>query len=178
MTIQELLEERKLDSRKSIKLVRHTVNNHKKISALYKEYIEENPNARRKDISKIANFTNLYELYKKDKDCFLWYQRGQKNSGRKAKPFHENKNEDKLIDYIVSFIGRKGTTAIFIGVYKVVGVKNERKEKEIEYDLQEEIGFKDLSGTISIEWGNGAKAWVQNYSSNPKEIINIEGTDI
>lgn len=87
-------------------------------------------------------------------------------------------------DYLVSFIGQKGSRALFCGVYKV----NERKSgKEIAlpknfpypqwgkakyfYVLDELPGFDDLKDRVIIDWGGSARAWVQNLKS--KEVVEI-----
>ncbi|MDR0815401.1 MAG: hypothetical protein LBN37_06595, partial [Bacteroidales bacterium] len=81
MTIQELLINRGLDGTKSIKLVRHA--DKRKVSVLYDEYLTDVKNVKKIPLNGIVN---MYELYKKDKNWFLWYQRGQR---RDKPPFHD-----------------------------------------------------------------------------------------
>lgn len=111
---------------------------------------------------------DLYELYRHNKEEFLNYQSAQ------SKPVFDK------VDYIVSFIGEEGTSARFIGVYKIVEtiVLSENNKpsgvKDIDnyfYKMQELPGFDDMKERVIIKWGN-AIAWHQWYK-NEMEVIEI-----
>ena len=111
---------------------------------------------------------DLYELYRHNKEAFLNYQSAQ------SKPVFNN------VDYIVSFIGEEGTSARFIGVYKIVETIELNKTdkpsgvKDIDnyfYKMQELPGFDDMKERVIIKWGN-AIAWHQWYK-NEMEVIEI-----
>lgn len=111
---------------------------------------------------------DLYELYRHNKEAFLNYQSAQ------SKPVFNN------VDYIVSFIGEEGTSARFIGVYKIVETIELNKTdkpsgvKDIDnyfYKMQELPEFDDMKERVIIKWGN-AIAWHQWYK-NEMEVIEI-----
>jgi hypothetical protein len=110
---------------------------------------------------------DLYEKYRTDPKWFYAYQRSQEN------PVFKN------TDYIVSFIGEKGITARFIGVYQV---SNEQENTSYNpdtlidgkyiYDMQEVAGFEDLKDRVIIKWRN-ASTWHQ-WNKNEMEVIEIQ----
>lgn len=140
ITIQELLYNRGLDKTARIKLIRH------------------------KD-----SRTDLYNLYRQNKNSFLTYQSQQIN------------NVFNDVDYIVSFIGEGGTLARFIGVFRVINVTELTEEApsieggnyQFYYDLEEIIGFEKLSEKVIIDWGKGTRKWNQNIN-NLKEVVEIQ----
>lgn len=110
-----------------------------------------------------TNIPNLYSLYIYRKDLFIKYQSEQ-----------EKRRFPEGIKYIVSFIGEKGTTARFAGVYKIIGRKNSIVyNDELVLELQDIEAFKDLEETLIIEWGSNTNAWCQYYN-NEKEVIRKE----
>lgn len=88
-------------------------------------------------------------------------------------------------DYVVSFVGLRGTRARFVGVYKVLGrrpadqavipygspFEDWRKPEHYFYELQRVSGFEDLEHRLVIDWGRAAIAWHQKASN--KEILEI-----
>lgn len=90
-TIQKLLEGRNadFDASRSIKIVRHA-DSRKELSIEGKTY--------RRD---------LLDLYRYDRDLFMKYQNEQPT------------NIFSKVEYIVACVGTQGTTARFVGVYKV-----------------------------------------------------------
>jgi hypothetical protein len=84
---------------------------------------------------------------------------------------------------IVSFIGTGGTKARLIGVYKVLGKRDGRQMScpaefppgpwpfRYFYDLEREGGYEDLENRAVIEWGKGARSWVQRLSN--KEVVEL-----
>lgn len=140
ITIQELLFNRGLDRHSKTKLVRH------------------------KDTR-----TDLYNLYRTDKQKFLEYQRQQ------------GKDVFNGVDYIVSFIGEDRTLSRFIGVFQVLhGRKLSQKETSVDggqyqflYDIEEIDGFDDLKERVIIDWGKGAIKWDQ-WLDNIKAVVEIQ----
>jgi hypothetical protein len=109
-----------------------------------------------------VNYTSIYALYRYRRDIFLKYQSEQK------------KGNFTNIKYIVSFIGEKGTTARFVGVYKVCGhAENPYDTADEVLDLQQISDFAPIEERILIEWGKNTNTWHQ-YFTNPKNVIDIE----
>ena len=76
-------------------------------------------------------------------------------------------------DRIVSFVGHAGTTARFVGVYRVLAKRNglavplpegcpyvEWRENHVYYELAREPQFDDLVHRLIVQWGAGARAFV------------------
>ena len=91
-------------------------------------------------------------------------------------------------DYIISFIGKESTKALFWGIYKVNGKINASQSNLTDeyiskisitessllnyYYLEKQNGFEDLEQRIIIDWGEGTRSWVQNKCD--KHIIEIK----
>lgn len=91
-------------------------------------------------------------------------------------------------DYVIVFIGKESTKALFWGVYKVNGkIKaseanlTEEYKKEFSSDdfkskkyylLEKQNNYNDLEQRVIIEWGEGTRAWVQKKCD--KEVIEIK----
>jgi hypothetical protein len=113
--------------------------------------------------------TDLYNLYRYDKQKFLKYQEQQ------------GKDVFKGVDYIVSFIGEEGTLSRFIGVFKILRrAKLAKKEEcvvgglyEYKYEINEVGGFEDLKERVIVDWGKGAIGWHQ-WINNKKAVIEIQ----
>lgn len=140
-----------------IKLVRHAdgrISNPKKESAI--ELLVDG----KKVPEEIGS---LYDMYLYRKDLFITYQSEQ------LKGRFDN------VKYIVSFIGENGgTTARFVGVYKICGRHQSLiSENEEVLELEEVPEFKFLNEKIVIDWGKATVSWRQNYSQI-KYVIRIE----
>ena len=116
---------------------------------------------------------DLYELYRHNKEAFLNYQSAQ------SKPVFDK------VDYIVSFIGEEGTSARFIGVYKIVETieLNETDKpsgvKDIDnyfYKMQELPGFDDMKERVIISWSNAIKwhQWYKKRDGGHRDITGIK----
>jgi hypothetical protein len=84
-------------------------------------------------------------------------------------------------DYIVSFTGDGGTRAKFLGVYRVLGVRQSRPTDIPRnspfgqwrdtwccfYTLEHQPQYADLEGRVVVEWGAGALAWHQHIRNKP-----------
>lgn len=147
VTIQEILRGRDaaFDACRKIRLVRHADNRKTKI------------------IDGREVRASLYQLYRYDKETFLKYQKEQQRK----------KFED--VEYIVSFIGEAGTTARFVGVYKVGNkVPSPHRADEIVCDMDIVPAFESLTHRIVIDWGKATVSWCQDYFTNPKAVIRID----
>lgn len=144
ITIQELLRDRGVDfDAKKVKLVRH--------DGLRTPRIQGN----------IIYDGTLYEMYRYDYQKFIDFQNEQKIGNFKN------------VDYIVSFISEEGTKARLIGVYRNLGIKNIIDDDGAIFDFQEIKDFSCLKDRIVIEWGKGARSWIQNWET-AKEVIRID----
>ena len=85
-------------------------------------------------------------------------------------------------DFIVSFIGGESTSAIFYGVFRVLGRRTfsvddipvdcpyydcwcNRYAGKYFYELEHQEKYADLKGNVVIEWGGSCIIWVQ-YMTN------------
>lgn len=157
-TIQELLKgiDSEFDntSRRHIKMIRHADSRTKlgKGKEQTNLFINGNPFP--------TNITSIYALYVYRKDLFLQYQSEQLARNMRN------------IKYLVSFIGEKGTTARFVGVYKINGKSDNPKVKdEVILDLERVTAFENLEKRIVIDWGFPANSWHQYYEREKKARI-------
>lgn len=88
---------------------------------------------------------------------------------------------------IVSFLGRPGTSAVFVGVYEVLGVQGPaafplpkgfpipemRANDCYRYTLRRDTRFDELEGRLVVDWGTGTRSWVQHYRDGGKRIIEL-----
>lgn len=88
---------------------------------------------------------------------------------------------------LVSFLGRPGTSAVFVGVYDVLGVEgpstfalpqgfpiqNLGTENCYRYSLRRDMKFDGLAGRLIIDWGSGTRSWVQHYRDGSRPIIEV-----
>ena len=91
-------------------------------------------------------------------------------------------------DYVIVFVGKESSKALFWGIYKVIDkieaskanlTKEYKKEfpldnfnERIYYILEKQRNYEDLEKRIIIDWGKGTRAWVQKKCD--KEIIEIK----
>lgn len=147
ITIQELLQglDSDFDNAKTIRIVRHADNRKKKI-------IEG------KELE-----GSLYYLYRYEKPTFLKYQKEQQ------------RQKFINVDYIVSFIGERGTTARFVGVYKVGNkIDSPYNPGDIICDMDIMEAFEPLTHRVVIEWGKNTNCWCQDYKTQLKSVIRID----
>ena len=127
------------------------------------------PNSKTKLVRHKDTRIDLYNMYTTKKEDFLTYQSQQ------------SRDVFKGTQYIISFIGEEGSLSRFVGVFKVVGIKNNTtKELSIVdtsyvfyYELEEISGFDDLKERAIIDWGLGTRSWVQ-WLKMEKEIVEIQ----
>ncbi|MDE7155411.1 MAG: GIY-YIG nuclease family protein [Muribaculaceae bacterium] len=146
-TIQEILRGRDadFDAAKNVRLVRHADN--RKVKIIKGEEVHG----------------SLYTLYRYQKDTFLQYQKEQ------------NKKRFENVEYMVAFIGEKGTTARFVGVYKVGNrVPSPYIEDDIICDMDIVEAFEPFTHRIVIDWGKSTVSWCQDYENQFKSVIRID----
>ncbi|MCH5327778.1 MAG: GIY-YIG nuclease family protein [Coprobacter sp.] len=106
--------------------------------------------------------TNVYDLFIYRKDLFLAYQSEQK------------KGRFDGIDYMIVFLGEAGTSARFLGVYKICGRRpNPVNNEEEILDLVPVPEFQYLEEKIIIDWGKSTVSWHQYYTQT-KYVIRID----
>lgn len=88
---------------------------------------------------------------------------------------------------IVSFLGRAGTTAVFVGVYDIEGVEGPADFVLPEdflypdmdtrgfyrYHLRRDTRFNELEGRLVVDWGRGTRSWVQHYRDGGKRVVEV-----
>jgi len=78
------------------------------------------------------------------------------------------------LDCIISFVGLPDNAALLLGVYDVVRIrsgdegrarpgcpKEEWTRGDYFYELKKASGFEKHEGNVVIDWGPGARSWVQ-----------------
>lgn len=146
-TIQEILSGRnsEFDASNAIKLVRHADNRKTKV-IMGKNYE-----------------CSLLDLFRYERGVLENYQREQKKG-----------TFDKT-EFIVVFLGEKGTNSRFAAVYRIVGKQQSPyRENEWIFDFQEVEEFKPLSCRIVIDWGKGTVSWHQDYREKTKAVIRVD----
>lgn len=109
-----------------------------------------------------AEISNLYELYLYRRDLFDKYQSEQK------------KGEFDNTKYWVVFLGEKGNSCRFLGVYEITGRHQSPHNAEEEFlDLKHLSEFQYLEEKVIIDWGKSPLRWHQYYY-NEKEVIRVE----
>lgn len=98
----------------------------------------------------------------------------------------QHKPEFHRAKQIVSFYGLPGTRAGFYGVYKVLGhqlcrgkedpscplSKEWSRQSRFFYKLERDERFDDLRDRLIIDWGPGARRWVQKLDNKPlRELL-------
>lgn len=92
----------------------------------------------------------------------------------------------KNCDYVVGFLGEEGTTATYIGCYKIMDIQPlQRNLLPADYAAQNDIHsecvfFKmkktdimaEFENRLVVEWGKGARNWCQNGTIE-KEILYV-----
>jgi hypothetical protein len=118
-----------------------------------------------------------YELWRDKRAAFELYQSCQRV---------ENRMKFSRVPYWASFVAAPDSSTMFVGLYaaKYKGLLAEDTPQphsdEIDlagscdtYDLQVDERLADLQGTLFIEWGQGARAWVQRADNQNKPIIEL-----
>lgn len=117
-----------------------------------------------------------YELWRDNRQRFDIYQSTQ-----------EVRNAPKLNGlYWVSFVGTPYDETLFVGVYRIRGRKLleidtpkphrpgvDKAESCYIYDLELQSYLDDLIGRMLIDWGAGARAWIQRADKQNKPIIEL-----
>lgn len=105
---------------------------------------------------------DLLQLYQDEPQKFLDYQRQQGN------PVFDR------CEYLVSLLGEEGSSARFVGVYRVEGI-DYKTEEHIYYRLTPMSGFEDLEERVIIDWGKAAISWHQWFERKaPKYVLEIQ----
>lgn len=130
---------------------------------------------RHKD-SRAAKGHTPYELWRDNRQQFELYQATQ-----------SVKNESKLRAlYWASFVGTPSDETLFVGIYGVKSLRlleQDTPKPHMDgvdeaggyhvYELTLEPRLGDLTGKLLIEWGPGAKAWIQRADQQNKRITEL-----
>jgi hypothetical protein len=74
---------------------------------------------------------------------------------------------------IISFIAGEGTKCIFAGIWEIIGVRD-RGDGGYIYDSSNLHCCDDLVGRLIVEWGDGARSWVQWLDGKGnKDVVEI-----
>jgi hypothetical protein len=88
---------------------------------------------------------------------------------------------------LISFLGKPGTHAVFVGVYQINGVEGPNDfplpkafifpdfgtRDCYRYQLTRDTSFDDLRNRLVIDWGAGTRSWVQNFRLGDKRVIEV-----
>lgn len=114
----------------------------------------------------------LYEAWRNDRDAFEEYQRVQ------------SKNIFPVGDLLASFVVTESRKTVFVGLYRVDGVANCPPESidpllkhdtsgQCRHDLHLIEALADYRDKVVIDWGPGARSWVQRAANQAKPVIEI-----
>lgn len=117
-----------------------------------------------------------FELWRDNRAQFNWYQATQRKE-----------NVSRLNGrYWASFVVTSADDTLFVGIYRVSGVRVLEKEtpkvhmEGIDaagschvYDLVLEPHLDDLVGKLIIDWGAGERAWIQRAENQDKPITEL-----
>lgn len=114
----------------------------------------------------------LYEAWRNDRDAFEDYQSVQR------------KNRFRVGDLLASFVVTEARKTVFVGLYRVAGVDTlpagsvdvlvrHDTSGHFKYDLRLIDGLADYRDRAVIEWGAGARSWVQRAERQVKAVIEI-----
>lgn len=116
--------------------------------------------------------------------CKVCYESGWLEEYQKI----QNENFFNNCDYILSFIGESGTSAKFLGCYKVAGGMHVRRctipngfpvpemfqeESSFYYEMESVELLEDLKNRLIIDWGRATVAWHQ-WATKDKAILAIQ----
>lgn len=104
------------------------------------------------------------------------YHRDVLTDRNKALEYQKKQARDVFsdCDYIVSFFALERGRSIFFGVFKVSGAAI-NDQGRFYYSLEQVQEFDGLVDRLIVDWGAGARAWVQWYDRKgaEKEVIEI-----
>jgi len=99
---------------------------------------------------------------------------------------HQEKPKFHGIDYLLTFLGERGSRSRFLGCKRILSEHNEPRPPGPDYpypdmtfgpywyDLETVAGFEDLEDRLVIDWGTGTRTWVQEFPpKTPKRVIEI-----
>ncbi len=114
----------------------------------------------------------LYESWRNDRDAFEDYQSVQ------------SRDVFPVGDLLASFVVTEARKTVFVGMYRVDGVSNcptgstdallkHDISGQFKYDLHLVDDLAEYQDMVVIEWGAGARTWVQRAANQPKPVIEI-----
>jgi len=122
-----------------------------------------------------------FELWRFDALAFDAYQSNQ-NPNRRS--------QFSRASYWASFVATPAGDTLFIGVYRAAYVcllDQDRPKPHMRgvdvagsndvYNLQRQPAFDDLIGRLTIEWGEGARAWIQRAELQNKPVAELRQRD-
>lgn len=119
----------------------------------------------------------------RDKGFLKCFQKGFMNEYQKV----QKENFFQGCDYILTFVSEPGTSAKFMGCYKVgsgIAIKPSMMPLNFPvvemfngphyyFDLQKVDMLSDLEGRLIIDWGKAAISW-QQWATNEKAVVAIQ----
>jgi hypothetical protein len=115
---------------------------------------------------------HLYGSWCNDRDAFEDYQSVQ------------SRDVFPVGDLLASFVVTEARKTVFVGLYRVDGVGTSPPGSidpllkhdisgQFRYDLQLVDDLANYQDMVVIEWGAGARSWVQRAANQPKPVIEI-----
>jgi hypothetical protein len=125
--------------------------------------------------TRAARGRSVYGLWRDDRAGFEAYQRWQRadHAARFASP------------YWASFVAAPDAATLFVGLYRVLGhapapaPQANPLSGEISYDageiytLELAPALSDFIGLLAVEWGEGARSWVQRADRQDKRVVEL-----
>jgi hypothetical protein len=117
-----------------------------------------------------------YNLWRDDMEAFEWYQACQRQEHR----------AHLRAPYWASFVVTPANETLFVGVYQarfLEELKWDTKQPHTDeidkagscdvYETSKMPDFRDQEAQMVVEWGPGARAWIQRADSKNKRIIGV-----
>ncbi len=103
-----------------------------------------------------------FEMWRSNMPDFEEYQREQSLA---------NRPKFERAPIWASFVGTPRGETVFVGLYNSTG-RGGSEERDI-YDLSRNAALDEFAGKLFIEWGDGARAWVQRADRQNKTVTEI-----
>lgn len=122
-----------------------------------------------------------YSLWRNDRPAFERYQSTQRRSRRS---YFRGR-------YWASFVGTPDGRTVFVGLYEVLGIdavpagwRHDLDDRPLDPDVSDRYALRRADalaayvGRMAIDWGAGARQWVQRADRQDKPIVELRERDI
>ncbi|MBV9549321.1 MAG: GIY-YIG nuclease family protein [Alphaproteobacteria bacterium] len=105
--------------------------------------------------------------------CSLWRQSLSQFDAYQSRQAAGNRAEFSRAEKWASFIGLRDGKTVFVGLYDAKYSKFDAAQNTDMYLLSKNSALSEYDGKLFIEWGDGARAWVQRAERRNKAISEL-----